>query len=249
MEIFKNGISAHRGDSEKFPENTVEAFLAGISAGADWLELDIRYTADRQLVVIHDAVTGRVADKDLIVAETSLAELKKLDFAFQFRKRNPGTPVSRIPTLREVLIAAGGKDDVGISIQPKNTGAEGKKAVEETISLAKELGMLEFIGFNDGQLDLMRLVKEKNPKIPVFYDIFSPNLEHLKEALKYGFESLICFKDNITQEWVDAVHSTNIIPGAWTVDSADEFKKLYQMGVKRFYTDCPEKMLKILKRL
>jgi len=246
MNIFQNGITAHRGNSERDPENTVESFLSGIAVGVDWLELDILYTSDKHLVVIHDGTSGRTADKDLIIAETTLTELKKLDFAFQFRKNNPNTPVLRIPTLFEVFEAVGVDSKTGISIQPKNTGTEGMRAVEDAISLANELGMIDIVGFNDGQLDLMRHVKEINPKIPVFYDIMEPTPEHLLEALEYGFESLICFKDHITKDWALKVKAIGIIPGAWTVDSIEEFYVLLQLGIERFYTNCPETMLNIL---
>jgi glycerophosphoryl diester phosphodiesterase len=246
MNIFQNGITAHRGNSEKFPENTVESFLSGIAIGADWLELDIRYTSDKHLVVIHDGTSERTADKDLAIAETTLAELKQLDFAFQFRKNNPDTPVFRIPTLREVFEAVGVNSNTGISIQPKNAGDEGMRAVRESISLAEELGIVNIIGFNDGQLDLMRHVKEINSKVPVFYDIWEPKPEHLSDTLKYGFESLICFKDNIYEDWALKVKANGIIPGAWTVNSIEELKTLSLMGVERFYTDRPKIMMKIL---
>lgn len=101
MNILQNGITVHWGNSEKSPENTIESFLSGIAIGADWLELDILYTSDKQLVVVHDETSRRTADKDLVIAETTLSELKKLDFAFQFRKTNPDTLVLRIPALRE----------------------------------------------------------------------------------------------------------------------------------------------------
>ena len=39
-------VIAHRGASAAFPENTVEAFHGARSAGADWVELDARRTAD-----------------------------------------------------------------------------------------------------------------------------------------------------------------------------------------------------------
>jgi glycerophosphoryl diester phosphodiesterase len=246
MNIFKNGISAHRGNSGRFPENTVESFLSGIAAGTDWLELDIRYTADKQLVVVHDDTSGRTADEDLVIAETALSELKKLDFAFQFRKNKPDIPVLRIPTLREIFEAVGAGAKTGISIQPKNSGAEGILAIEKTVSLAEELGMMHIIGFNDGQLDLMRHVKKINRNIPVFYDICYPQERHLAEAVKYGFESLICRKDNITEDWAPKVKAKGVIPGAWTVNSIEEFNALSLIGVKRFYTDYPEKLLKAI---
>jgi glycerophosphoryl diester phosphodiesterase len=248
MNILMNGITAHRGNSEKFPENTVEAFLSGVAVGADWLELDIRFSADGYLVVIHDAETGRTADFNRVVAESSLNELKQLDFAFQFRKDIPGVPVMRISTLEDVFSAVGKDCGIGISIQPKNTGADGIAAVDKAIELARKMGVINVIGFNDGQLNLMRHVKNSVPEVPVFYDIPYPDPQFLEEALEYGFESLVCFKDNITEEWGEAVKAAGIIPGAWTVNSIAEFKKLHNMGVKRFYTDCPRQMLEDIQQ-
>ena len=240
MKIRRNGVTAHRGNSERFPENTLEAFRSGVAVGADWLELDVRYTLDGHLVVIHDATTGRVADADLAVAEATLAELRELDFAFQFRKDAPDCPVARIPTLGEVFSALGAGHGFGISVQPKNVGAEGARAVEEAIRLAAGLGMSGMVGFNDGQLDLMRLVKRLDRRIPVFYDVCEPAPEHLAAALRHGFESLVCLKDNVTAEWVAGVEAAGLVPGAWTVDDEAEFARLQRMGVRRFYTNRPE---------
>ncbi len=56
---------AHRGLPD---ENTVEAFLLAVAQGADGVELDVRRTADRQLIVHHDAV---LADGRVIVQTES----------------------------------------------------------------------------------------------------------------------------------------------------------------------------------
>ena len=44
-------VIAHRGASAAAPENTVEAFRLARRLGADWVELDVRRTADGALVV------------------------------------------------------------------------------------------------------------------------------------------------------------------------------------------------------
>jgi glycerophosphoryl diester phosphodiesterase len=48
-------ISAHRGGSETAPEGTYDAYQAAIEAGADYLEFDVRRTADGELVAFHPA--------------------------------------------------------------------------------------------------------------------------------------------------------------------------------------------------
>src|SRR5271154_1145471 len=48
-------VFAHRGCTEGFTENTVDAFAEARRLGADGVELDVRLTADGALAVHHDA--------------------------------------------------------------------------------------------------------------------------------------------------------------------------------------------------
>ena len=72
-------VAAHRGFSEKYPENTMEAFRAALEAGADEIETDVRVSADGELVLIHDETADRTTDGTGKICEMTLAELKKLD--------------------------------------------------------------------------------------------------------------------------------------------------------------------------
>lgn len=95
-------IIAHRGASHAAPENTLAAFRLGWEMGSDAIELDIHLTADGEIVVIHDASTQRTAGVEHRIAETSLAELKELDFGSFKGAEWRG---ERILTLGEVLAA------------------------------------------------------------------------------------------------------------------------------------------------
>ena len=68
-DFLSNRVTAHRGNSGDFPENTIPAFHSGIDVESDWIELDILRTKNGQLVVIHDQTTKRVGDQDLVVDE------------------------------------------------------------------------------------------------------------------------------------------------------------------------------------
>ncbi len=71
-------ILAHRGGSAgRLPENSISAFLAGIAAGADVLELDVRLSRDGRVVVIHDEVIDRVCGGSGAVSELALSELQR----------------------------------------------------------------------------------------------------------------------------------------------------------------------------
>ena len=48
-------VLAHRGGTGPWHENSLEAFTAALRFGADGVELDVRLSADGELVVHHDA--------------------------------------------------------------------------------------------------------------------------------------------------------------------------------------------------
>jgi glycerophosphoryl diester phosphodiesterase len=93
-------IVAHRGASHDAPENTLAAFRLAWQRGADGVEGDFRLTRDKQIVCIHDADTKRMANKKLVVAESTLAELKELDVGSWKRA---AWRDERIPTLAEII--------------------------------------------------------------------------------------------------------------------------------------------------
>lgn len=91
-------IWAHRGCSQRYPENTLLAFekAAGIK-GLTGIELDIQLTKDGEMVVIHDEKVDRTTDGTGYVRDYTLTELKELCIDAGV---NPG---QRIPTIAEVL--------------------------------------------------------------------------------------------------------------------------------------------------
>jgi len=97
MTPFSNPlIYAHRGASFDFPEMSREAYLAAVEQGADGFECDLRLTKDKVIVCWHDGTMKRVADCDLVIAESTYDEiisaypvlsLKELiEIALEFRK-------------------------------------------------------------------------------------------------------------------------------------------------------------------
>lgn len=71
-------IIAHRGASAYAPEHTLAAYDLAIDQGADVLELDIRATADGELVVVHDPTLLRTAGDPRRVAELRGADVPAL---------------------------------------------------------------------------------------------------------------------------------------------------------------------------
>ena len=79
IEYIKNTeITAHRGDTSLYPENTIEAFKGAVEKQTDWIELDVQETKDKKVVVSHDANLKRVAGIDRNIYDMNYDEVKKV---------------------------------------------------------------------------------------------------------------------------------------------------------------------------
>ncbi len=98
-------VVAHRGDWRNSPENSMRAFERCIAMGVDIVEIDVRQTADGELVVIHDASVNRTTSGKGKVAEMTLAEVRDL----RLRAGHGAVTQQQVPTLEEVLKLCKGK--------------------------------------------------------------------------------------------------------------------------------------------
>ncbi|MDG3007420.1 glycerophosphodiester phosphodiesterase [Paludisphaera mucosa] len=249
QQFLENGVTAHRGNSSEHPENTMPALASGLESGADWVELDIFRTKDGQLVVTHDETTGRVGDRDLVVVESTYDQLKTVDVATEFRRREGLTlaqlPPLATPRLEDVLRLAMAQRRARVSIQPK------MDCVREAVALVKALGAEAWVGFNDGDLGYMSEVKRLAPGIPVFWDRpagWDVDAD-LRIARERGFEALVVNHAGLTTGKVARIHAAGLSAGAWTVQEADLMRKLLGMGVDRIYTGRPRLLLDVKKSL
>ena len=83
----------HRGAAGHAPENTIAAIQTGIRLGADFVEIDVRRTADGVLVALHDASVRRTTDGRGQINALSLRQVSTF---------NAGNG-ERIPTVEDVL--------------------------------------------------------------------------------------------------------------------------------------------------
>jgi len=98
-ELGRPLVFGHRGASAHAGDNTVEAYELAVAHGADGVELDVRFTSDKAVMVRHDPDVGE------------MGPLMHHDFA-TVRATHP-----EIPTLDEALAALG---DLIINVEIKN---------------------------------------------------------------------------------------------------------------------------------
>lgn len=93
-------IVSHRGNTVNLPENTLAAFAWSVRIGADYIELDLRQTADGRIVIMHDARVDRTTNGRGRVHRLSFADLRALDAGGG----------QRVPTLEEAFDLVRGHD-------------------------------------------------------------------------------------------------------------------------------------------
>lgn len=69
----------HRGAAGHAPENTLAAIQKGIELRVDFVEIDLRRTADGMIVVLHDATVNRTTNGRGRIDRLSLSEVRRLD--------------------------------------------------------------------------------------------------------------------------------------------------------------------------
>jgi glycerophosphoryl diester phosphodiesterase len=89
----KIAVIAHRGEHLQHPENSIAGIQAAASMGADYVELDVRTTADGGFILSHDATLDRTTNGHGPVSGLALAEIRQLEL------KNG----SRVPTFDEAL--------------------------------------------------------------------------------------------------------------------------------------------------
>ncbi len=239
-----NGVTAHRGDSLAFPENTFPAFESAVELGADWIELDVYRTSDGRLVVTHDRTTGRVAEKDLSIAETTYEALTRLDMAFQFRKAHglskAECPRQKMPLLEEVLRWVQHQKKTRVSIQPK------ADCVGRIAAIVKQTGAERWVGFNDGNLRYMTQAIDALPETFIFWDRYRSDIDQdIKTARQRGFHALVLNRADVTSEKIRKIHDAGLKAGAWTVNDSKEMRRFLDWGIDRIYTDHPSLLIEV----
>jgi glycerophosphoryl diester phosphodiesterase len=195
---------AHRGANSVAPENTLPAASCAFAAGFDWVELDVRSSADGQLVVIHDADVARTTDGAGLVIDMPMSICAALDAGGWFDPHFAGV---RLPTLAEMLDCARdwGK---GIYIEIKHADP---MAVLREVQLAEMVERCFFWGWD---YDGLRAIKAADPKARImtrrmdfdrleecFADLSFDIIEYdstddwsdMEAARGYGAELMICY--------------------------------------------------------
>lgn len=230
-------VTAHRGYSSKAPENTLDAISAAIDEGVDYVEIDVRLTADGYVVLMHDSNTRRTADRAMTVEDETYDTLKQLDVGSWFSDEYAGTV---IPTLNEAIELCKGKVYMNIELKPANGSGELERAVAEIITEYNMEDQCIVTSFN--QSSLVR-IKNENPDIRTgcIYTVGYSNKTDYKAMDVLSIDSRY-----VSRSLVVGAHEKGIMVFVWTVNTRSEMLRMTACGVDGIITDKPELLKQVL---
>lgn len=223
-------VTAHRGYSAVYPENTIPAFKGAIQVGADWAELDVQQTADGEVIVMHDSNLKRTTGLDKEVWQVTWDEIKDLDNGSWFDKKYQTV---RIPTLEEVLKVCRGKIHLNIEIKPSG---HDKDLEEQVAKLLKKYHMRDTCVVSSLKYDSLRKIKQADDSIETAYitSVSYGNFTDLEYADGYSVESTL-----LSKGFVNKAQKAGKQIYVWTVNSEERLEKVVGMGIDNVITDDP----------
>jgi glycerophosphoryl diester phosphodiesterase len=248
---------AHRGASTLAPENTIEAFRLAVEAGAGGLELDVHMTRDGHIVVIHDATVDRTTNGSGAVSEMTLDELRRFDAGHNFSPDGGSTRPYRgrgvwVPTLGEVLEEFPG---IAVNIEIK----AGTPGIEETVlgilRDANALGRALVVSTPHAIVKRFRKISSGHIstgasrwEIGVFYILSRLRLERLVRPAYDALQVPLLHRGIlvVTPRFIRAAQARGVRVDVWTINQAEEMRRLLDLGVDVIMTDRPGTLAEVL---
>lgn len=230
---------AHRGASAYAPENTFAAFDKALDLGAAHVEFDVHFSADGQVVVIHDDIVDRTTNGSGAVASLTLAQLKRLDagtwFASQFSRE-------RIPTLEELLQRYRGRLHFHIEVKGQT-----EHLSERTIDLVRGHGWGHNVSITSFQKERLEEARSYAPELPSGWLVREVHESMVEQALQMGLAMICPHAEFVDRQLVEQLHHKGFMVMAWGVRDEDAMRGVVEAGADGMTIDFPDTLDSYLK--
>jgi glycerophosphoryl diester phosphodiesterase len=224
-------VFAHRGCTEGFTENTLEAFAEARRLRADGVELDVRLTADGALAIHHDAVIPSVG----AICDLGVSDLPPY-----------------VPLLADVWgVCDGMVVNVEIKNSPDDPGHDPEEAVAAlTAAAIAEAGWTERVLVSSFQVPTLRAVQVADGRLPLgaLWPFVTEAEGALTLAVEAGFRAVHPFVTSATPELVAQAHAAGLAVNVWTVNGLEDLARFVALGVDSVITDRLSDALAIARR-
>jgi len=233
-------VIAHRGDSTRFPENTLPAFESAVALGADMVELDVTLSADGHPVVIHDATLDRTTNGSGPVGHHTLQDLQALDAGSWKGQSFRGIT---IPTLPEVFDRIGGK--IAINIEIKGGTGERKRSIEaRVLQVVKTYDLVSSIILSSFDYLTLKKLRRLDDRIAlaVLSDEREAHDRILSKVREVGASSYNPNEKYLDPSMIAGLHRDGIVILPWAQNAhnhADTMKRVLEWGCDGFFANDP----------
>lgn len=236
---------AHRGASDRAPENTLAAVEAASTAGADLVEVDLQRSKDGAVVLMHDTTLNRTTNVRQVfphrapwrVCDFTLAELRQLDAGSWM---SPAFAGELVPTLAEVIEAVRATSS-GLLLEVKapqlhpgiiSDVVATCAAVPGFVQASVALGRLVVQSFD---VAAMKDHKTQAPSVPVGL-LGRPALANLPALSTWADQVNPCHLTT-DRSYVEQVQRLGLRCLVWTVDGSRAQRRAQRMGVDGIITN------------
>lgn len=230
-------VTAHRGSSQKAPENTMAALEAAVEELADFAEIDVQLTSDKEMVLCHDLSLKRTAGVSRTVSSMTLGEIRQLDAGSWFSEEFAG---EQIPTLREAMEFAKGR--LNLNIELKNLGKD-SELPELAAELIRELDMEEQCVVTSVNFSYLERVKKQNPRIRTGYIAAAAYGDYYSGD---SIDFISVRASLVSGSLVEQVHELGKEIHVWTVNSRQEMERMKFLNVDNLITDYPVRAREVI---
>ncbi|MEU4731039.1 glycerophosphodiester phosphodiesterase family protein [Streptomyces sp. NPDC023588] len=239
-------VIAHRGASHEHPEHTMAAYRQAIADGADALECDVRLTADRKLVCVHDRRVERTSDGRGAVSEMTYGELAALDFGGWKGEEHRGAGVLLFEDLLREALAA--PRPVGLAVETKHPTRAGGRLEAELARMLREYGLadgsagrVEVMSFSRNALTRMHRLAPGLPAVYLIERAVRPPRPPYATHAGPGID-LVRRDPGL----VARLKAKGLSVRVWTVDEPEDVELCVRLGVDTIITNRPRDVRKLL---
>ncbi|WP_255294784.1 glycerophosphodiester phosphodiesterase [Bacillus sp. AFS041924] len=238
-------IIGHRGAAGNYPENTMVSFMACEDLGADGIELDVHLTKDGEIVVIHDETINRTTNGKGFIKDYTLAELKKFDASFRFKRQFRGCT---IPTLKEVFEWAQG-NNFSINVELKNDKIDYHGLEERVINLIRSYEYENRVALSSFNHKSMLKFHLMAPDIETAVLYNRRSKEPWKLAEDYKARAVHPNYRIISDDQIKKTMENQIAVRPYTINEPEIMKRLFEDDCTAIITDFPEIAFQIRSQL
>lgn len=234
-------VIAHRGSSKEAPENTMAAFRLALEQGCDAIEIDIHLSADRRIIVCHDATIDRTTNGTGAIKEMTAAQLRQYDAGSWFGESFAG---ERLPLLDEMLDLV--PASIGINIEIKSY--QNPDVIGTVLELLESRNRLDSVFFSCFGHDCMVRLKQAAPKarVGLLYDTDAAEcLTYFKLQQVEGY-SLHPHHACVDGSYIESAKAQGLQIYPWTVDEPERLRELIRAGASGIITNRPQLMRELL---